>query len=59
MAQRYNDAVAKIRKYSEDAYDLRDDSMELDASNTEARLAQTVRELQARVDEQQAALETV
>jgi len=59
MAQQYNDAFAKIRKYFEDAYELRGDPMELDASNTEARLAQTVRELQARVDEQQAALETV
>jgi hypothetical protein len=33
--------------------------MELDESDTEARLTQTVRELQARVEEQQAALETV
>ncbi|KAJ4344306.1 hypothetical protein N0V95_006183 [Ascochyta clinopodiicola] len=31
--------------------------MEVDASDTEARLAQTVRELQARVEEQQTALE--
>lgn len=45
--------------YSENAHALRNEPMELDASNTEARLTQTVRALQVRVEEQQAALETV
>lgn len=59
MAQQQDDVIDKIRAYSKDADDLRDDPMELDGSNTETRLAQTVRELRARVEEQQAALETV
>ena len=59
MAQQRDEVIDKMRAYSKDAKDLRDDPMELDASDTETRLAQTVRELQARVEEQQAALETV
>ncbi|KAF2629937.1 hypothetical protein BU25DRAFT_438352 [Macroventuria anomochaeta] len=59
MAQQQDRAIEKIRAYSKDAHELRDDPMELDASNTETRLAQTVRELQARVKEQQAVLETL
>lgn len=59
MAQRQDEVIDKIRAYSKDANGLQDDPMQLDASDTETRLAQTVRELQARVEEQQAALETV
>ncbi|KAJ4341661.1 hypothetical protein N0V87_001676 [Didymella glomerata] len=58
MAQRWDEVIDKIRAYPKEAKDLCDDPMELDASDTETRLAQTVRELQARVEEQQAALET-
>ena len=49
MAQPQNETLKKIREYSED----------FDASSTEARLEQTVKELQARVQEQQAALDKV
>ncbi|KAJ8112381.1 hypothetical protein OPT61_g5231 [Boeremia exigua] len=59
MAQEQDVTLGKIRAYSKDAHELQDGSMELDASSTEARLAQTIKELQARVDEQQAALETL
>jgi hypothetical protein len=59
MSQQRDEVIDRIRAYSQDANDLRDDPMELDTSDTEMRLAQTVRELQARVEEQQAALETV
>jgi hypothetical protein len=59
MAQQLDQTIERIRAYAQDAQQLHDDTMELDASNTEARLARTVRELQARVKEQQAALETV
>lgn len=59
MAQPQDDTISKIRAYSKNSRELHDNLMELDASDTEARLAQTVRELQARVEEQQAALETV
>jgi hypothetical protein len=38
---------------------LQDNAMDFDASNIEARLEQTVKDLQARVQEQQAALEKV
>ncbi|KAF2025046.1 hypothetical protein EK21DRAFT_77301 [Setomelanomma holmii] len=56
MAQ-YKDAIPNIRNYAQEARELHDGAMDFDASNTEARLEQTVRELQARVQEQQAALE--
>lgn len=59
MAQQQDEVIDKIRSFCKDENDLRDDPMELDASDTAARLAKTVRELQARVEEQQAALETV
>ncbi|KAH8727264.1 hypothetical protein GQ44DRAFT_704757 [Phaeosphaeriaceae sp. PMI808] len=52
-----NDALPSIRNYREHAQSHQDDAMDLDASATEALLEQTVRELQTRVDEQQAALE--
>ena len=59
MALQPDEVIDKIRAYSKDANGLRDDLMELDATDTEARLAQTVKELRARVAEQQFALETV
>jgi hypothetical protein len=53
------ETLARIRQYAADARELQDDLMDFDASSTEARLEQTVRELQERVHEQQAALEEV
>ncbi|CAN9183511.1 unnamed protein product [Alternaria alternata] len=57
MAQPQNETLKKIREYSEEARGLQDDVVDFDASSTEARLEQTVKELQARVQEQQAALD--
>jgi hypothetical protein len=59
MAQSQSEALRKIREYAEEARGLQDDVVDFDASNTEARLEQTVKELQARVKEQQAALQKV
>lgn len=59
MAQPQNETLKKIREYSEEARGLQDDVVDFDASSTEARLEQTVKELQARVQEQQAALDKV
>jgi hypothetical protein len=55
----HTETVPRIRDYVKQARELQDDAMDFDASNTEARLAQTVKQLQARVQEQQAALERV
>jgi hypothetical protein len=59
MAQQQTDTLQKIREYAKESRGLQDDAVDFDASSTEARLAQTVKELQARVQEQQAALEKV
>jgi hypothetical protein len=59
MAQLQNVAIANIQEYAKDARELQDNAMDFDASNIEARLEQTVRDLQTRVHEQQAALEKV
>jgi hypothetical protein len=59
MALQQNNAIANIREYAKDARELQDNAMDFDASNIEARLEQTVKDLQARVQEQQAALEKV
>jgi hypothetical protein len=59
MAQQQNAAIANIQEYAKDAREVQDDAMDFDASNIEARLEQTVRDLQTRVHEQQAALEKV
>lgn len=59
MAQSQADALQKIGEYNKKARELQDDAMDFDASSTEARLAQTVKELQTRVQEQQAALDRV
>ncbi|KAG9192659.1 hypothetical protein G6011_11393 [Alternaria panax] len=57
MEQPHSETLRKIREYAEEARGLQDDVVDFDASSTEARLEQTVKELQARVQEQQAALE--
>jgi len=59
MAQQQSAVLPKIRTHVEEAAKLQDGLMDFDASSTEARLEQTVRELQARVEEQQAALQKV
>jgi hypothetical protein len=59
MAQSHAHVVARIRKSTAETRDLQSGAMDVDASGTEAHLEQTVRELQARVDEQQAVLERV
>jgi hypothetical protein len=59
MAQQQTDTIQKIREYAKESRKLQDDAVDLDASSTEARLAHTVKELQARVQEQQTALEEV
>jgi hypothetical protein len=59
MSQQQNNANANIREYVKDARELQEGAMDFDASNTEARLEQTVKELQSRVEEQQAALDKV
>lgn len=59
MAQLHNDTLANIRQYATESRALQAVQMDLDASGTEARLGQTVKELQARVHEQQVALEEV
>jgi hypothetical protein len=59
MAQQQDSVLENIRVYSKNAHELYDEPMDLDASSTEARLAQTVRALQARVEEQRSTLKTV
>ena len=59
MAQQLDETMQNIRQYVKEAHELHDDPMELDASGTEARLTQTVKELQARVEEQQITLQRV
>lgn len=59
MAQRQDEIIARIREYANISRESLDAQMDLDASNTEARLDQTIKELHARVQEQQAALESL
>lgn len=59
MAQQHNDTVARIRTSFAEARALQEDAVMFDASATEARLEHTIRELQARVEEQQSALDHV
>lgn len=59
MDSQPDDSIQRIRQYARDSRELHDASMDFDASATETRLEQTVRELQDRVREQQAALEKV
>lgn len=59
MAQRQSESISYIREYATVSRDMSNGQMDLDASDTEARLDQTVKELQESVQEQQAALERV
>lgn len=59
MTQSQDDTLITIRQYATEARELQTVQMDFDASGTEARLEQTVKELQARVREQQVALEEV
>jgi len=59
MAQSHADVVARIQQTIAQAREMHETAMDLDAPSIEARLEQTTRELQARVKEQQAALEQV
>ncbi|KAF2786419.1 hypothetical protein K505DRAFT_259959 [Melanomma pulvis-pyrius CBS 109.77] len=57
MAQPQIDTLVNIRQYATESRELHAEQMDIDASSTEARLEHTVKELQARVREQQVALE--
>lgn len=59
MADAPHQVAQRIRDYAQEARPQHDHGVDLDGSDTEARLAQTVKELQARVKEQQAALNQV
>ena len=59
MAQLQDEVISRIRLYAAEARDMQDQEMDMDATSTEARLNETLRELQARVKEQQAALAKV
>ena len=59
MAQQHDDTIARIRASAAEARALQEDAVMFDASATEARLEHTIRELQARVEEQQSALDHV
>jgi hypothetical protein len=59
MAQSQDETLSNIRQYLEKARELQEEQMDVDASGTEARLEITVKELEARVQEQRAALERV
>lgn len=59
MAQSQDETLSNIRRYVAKARELEEEQMDVDASGTEARLENTVKELEARVQEQRAALERV
>ena len=59
MTQPQNETFARIRQYVAEELEIQDNPMDFDASATEARLEHTVKELQERVQEQQAALDKV
>lgn len=59
MAQQHNAVLQKIRDHVQKSTELQADLMDHDTFSIETRLEQTVRELQARVEEQQAALQKV
>jgi hypothetical protein len=59
MAQDQSAALDRVRDYVTGAQELHDSPLDLDASDTEARLTETVQELQSRIQEQQAALDKV
>jgi hypothetical protein len=58
----HSQALGKIRQYASDCHRLREHEMDVDASDQvalEARLDQTVHELQERLKKQQSQLERV
>ncbi|KAJ4365745.1 hypothetical protein N0V83_008365 [Neocucurbitaria cava] len=57
MEQQQNAPIERIRVYTKESRGHQDGLMDFDASGTETRLEQTLRELQGRVREQQAAME--
>ncbi|CAO2656216.1 Nn.00g050190.m01.CDS01 [Neocucurbitaria sp. VM-36] len=57
MEQQQKIPIEQIREYTKENRQHHDDPMDFDASTTETRLEQTLRELQGHVREQQAALE--
>jgi uncharacterized coiled-coil protein SlyX len=59
MAQDQSAALDRIRDYVTGAQELHDSPLDRDASDTEARLAETVQELRSRIQEQQTALDKV
>jgi len=59
MAPGPDGTLRKIREYVKHASESQNDAMDFDTVSTETRLEQTVRELQARIQEQQAALAKV
>ncbi|CAI6338993.1 unnamed protein product [Periconia digitata] len=56
MAQSHNEALARIRQYAEATRGGYGDSMDFTTSSSEARLERTIKDLQARVQQQEAAL---
>lgn len=59
MAQAHAEVLERIQKHVADARAVQDAVMDAETSRTEWRLDLTVKELQQRVEEQQAALEEV
>ncbi|KAF2011745.1 hypothetical protein BU24DRAFT_454237 [Aaosphaeria arxii CBS 175.79] len=57
MEQIHELTLTNIRRYAVDAREMQGELMDVDASHTKTRLEQTIKELQGRVSEQQAALE--
>lgn len=59
MSQSQDAVLSNIRQYAAKARETHEEHMDVDASRTEARLENTVKELQAQVEAQKAALESV
>jgi hypothetical protein len=59
MARSQDEALSNIRQYAAEARKMQDERMDVDDTGTEARLDNTLKELQARVQEQQTALDKV
>lgn len=59
MADPNNDTLAKIQQYAAESKALQDREMDIDSSDMEVRLEHTIKELEGRVQQQQAALEKV
>lgn len=56
MAQPLDGSFERIREYAVESHDLHDGQIDLDPSDTEARFRPTLQQLQARVEQQEAAL---